>query len=76
LPQSGKIAWNVLSLPIFAEPPAESPSTIKISHFEASLSEQSANLPGKLENSSADFLLVNSLAFFAASLALAATMPC
>jgi len=27
LPFSGKIAWKTLSLPCFAEPPAESPST-------------------------------------------------
>ena len=30
-PLSGKIAWFFLFLPCFAEPPAESPSTIKIS---------------------------------------------
>ena len=28
LPLKGKIAWNLLSLPCLAEPPAESPSTI------------------------------------------------
>ena len=28
LPDNGNIAWNFLSLPCFADPPAESPSTI------------------------------------------------
>jgi precorrin isomerase len=55
-----------------AEPPAESPSTIYISQSEGSLSEQSANFPGRVVISSADFLLVSSLAFLAASLALEA----
>ena len=32
LPLKGKIAWNFLSLPSLAEPPAESPST-NIIHF-------------------------------------------
>ena len=27
LPRKGSIAWNLESLPFFAEPPAESPST-------------------------------------------------
>ena len=27
LPRSGRIAWNIESRPLFAEPPAESPST-------------------------------------------------
>jgi hypothetical protein len=46
-PLSGKIAWVLLSLPCFAEPPAESPSTKNISHFSGSLSEQSDNFPGR-----------------------------
>ena len=57
-----------------ALPPAESPSTIKISHSLASLLEQSANLPGKFETSRTFFLLVISRAFLAAILALAATI--
>ena len=28
LPRIGRIAWNIRSLAVFAEPPAESPSTI------------------------------------------------
>ena len=43
-----------------------------ISHLEGSLSEQSASFPGSASPSSADFLLVKSLAFLAASLALCA----
>ena len=46
-PLKGKIAWNSRSRPCFAVPPAESPSTKKISHFSGSVSEQSDNLPGK-----------------------------
>ena len=37
-PLKGRIACVALSLPCFAEPPAESPSTIKISHFSGSFS--------------------------------------
>ena len=69
-PQSGSIAWNLLSLPCFALPPAESPSTMYTSHCEASFSLQSANFPGKVVDSNALFLLTSSLAFLAASLAL------
>ena len=47
LPRIGRIAWKCRSRPCFAEPPAESPSTMNISQFAASLSEQSANLPGR-----------------------------
>ena len=43
-----------------------------ISHFVASFSWQSASLPGRVVDSKAVFLLTNSLAFLAASLALAA----
>ena len=63
-----------LLLAPFAEPPAESPSTIKISHSSGFLLEQSASFPGKLILSSADFLLVRSLAFLAAALALCAVI--
>ena len=71
-PFKGNIAWNSLFLPCFAEPPAESPSTMNNSDFAGSCSAQSASFPGSVENSRKDFLLVNSLAFLAASLALAA----
>ncbi len=69
-PRSGRIACVALDLAVFAEPPAESPSTIYISHLEGSFSEQSASLPGRPKPSKAVFLLVRSLAFLAASLAL------
>src|SRR5665648_22825 len=72
LPLSGRIACLFLSLPILALPPAESPSTRNISDRTGSFSEQSASLPGSAIPSSTPFLLVNSLAFLAASLALAA----
>ena len=73
LPFRGRIACVDLSLPCFAEPPADSPSTINISHFSGSFSWQSANFPGNDEISRAPFLLVRSLAFLAASLAAAAS---
>ena len=44
-PRIGRIAWNWRFLAVFAEPPAESPSTIKISHFEGSLDSQFASFP-------------------------------
>ena len=40
------MAWHSLSRPIFALPPAESPSTRKISLCESSLLSQSVSLPG------------------------------
>ena len=73
-PFNGKIACVDLSRPCLADPPADSPSTIKISHFSGSFSWQSASFPGKDETSSAPFLLVRSLAFLAASLAAAASI--
>lgn len=72
LPRRGKIACVARLLAVFAEPPAESPSTMKISQFLGSLSEQSASLPGRVPPSRDVFLLVRSLAFLAASLALCA----
>ena len=54
-PRSGRIAWYVRSRPIFAEPPAESPSTMKSSADSGSLIEQSASLPGSDDPPSADF---------------------
>ncbi len=73
-PFSGSIAWLFLSRPCFAEPPAESPSTINSSEKAGSFSWQSANLPGRPAISNAPFRLVISLAFLAASLALAASI--
>jgi hypothetical protein len=40
------MAWNSLSRPILAEPPAESPSTRKISLRSTSVDSQSVSLPG------------------------------
>ena len=57
-----------------ADPPAESPSTKKISHFAGSLSLQSTSFPPKLMTSRSLFLRVNSLAFLAATLARAAVI--
>ena len=45
-PRIGRIAWNLRSRPCFADPPAESPSTIYNSVFVGSRSEQSASFPG------------------------------
>ena len=73
-PLNGSIACVLLVLASTAEPPAELPSTIYISHFSGSLSEQSVSFPGSLVTSNADFLLTSSLAFFAASLACDATI--
>ena len=42
----GRIAWVALLRADFAEPPAESPSTMKISVVVVSCAEQSANFPG------------------------------
>ena len=46
LPLNGRIAWNIRSRPCLAVPPAESPSTRKISEATGSLEEQSDSLPG------------------------------
>ena len=69
LPLSGRTAWRFLSRPCFAEPPAESPSTRKISLSAGSFSEQSASLPGSEVVSRTEVLRVISLALRAASLA-------
>ncbi len=50
LPFSGRIAWNLRSRPCLAEPPALSPSTMKISDFAGSRSWQSASLPGSVRD--------------------------
>ena len=73
LPRSGSIACVARLLAVLAEPPAESPSTMYISQFSGFLSVQSASFPGREVLSSAVFLLVRSLAFLAASLALCAS---
>ena len=72
-PRSGRIACVLRSRPCFAEPPAESPSTMKISASAGSRTEQSASLPGRVEFSSADLRRVRSRAFRAASRARAAS---
>ncbi|MCY1294832.1 hypothetical protein D9M70_441470 [compost metagenome] len=47
LPRSGRIAWLARLRACFADPPAESPSTMKSSAPSAVFCEQSASLPGK-----------------------------
>ena len=71
-PFNGRIAWMFLSRPLLAEPPAESPSTMKISVDAFCLLAQSHNLPGRLPLPNAPLRLVNSRALLAASLAAAA----
>ena len=70
-PLRGSIAWNFLSLPCFAEPPAESPSTRNNSFFDLSFPPAGTNFPERFF--SLEFLLfpflISSLAFLAASLA-------
>ena len=46
LPLSGSTAWNSLSRACFADPPAESPSTMKSSLRSGSSDAQSVSLPG------------------------------
>ena len=72
MPLKGKTAWFSLFLPCFAEPPAESPSTINSSVPSCLEFWQSANFPGKPDSSKAPFLLTFSLALRATSLATAA----
>src|SRR5918911_1380775 len=69
LPLSGSTAWKRRSRPCLAEPPAESPSTKKISQNFGSRSWQSASLPGSDAESSAPLRRVSSRALRAASLA-------
>ena len=47
LPRRGSTAWLSRLRPCLALPPAELPSTMKISHLDGSRSWQSASLPGK-----------------------------
>ena len=65
------MAWFLRLRPFLADPPAESPSTKKISLRAGFFSWQSANLPGKEPDIKTDFLLI-SRAFLAASRALEA----
>ena len=74
LPRNGKIACVLRSLPCFAEPPAESPSTIKSSDWAGSEIWQSANFPGRIDIPNRSLRLIDSLAFFAASRAVAASI--
>ena len=77
LPRSGSTAWNSRLRPCLAEPPAESPSTMKSSDLAGSRSWQSASLPGSEAMSSAPLRRVSSRALRAASRAAAAstTLP-
>ena len=47
LPRIGRIAWTRGSRPWRAEPPAESPSTMKTSHSSGLVDWQSESLPGR-----------------------------
>jgi hypothetical protein len=71
-PLKGRIACTSLFLHCFADPQAESHSTIYSSDFSGLLEEQSASFPGRVIHSKAPFLIIVSLAARAASLALAA----
>src|SRR5438105_2899320 len=73
LPRKGRIAWVRRSRPCFAEPPAESPSTMYSSHFSGSRSWQSASLPGSDAESSAPLRRTVSRALRAAIRARAAS---
>ena len=74
LPFKGKMACVRRSRPCLAEPPAESPSTMKISDRAGSFSWQSASFPGSPAMSSAPLRRVISRALRAASRARAASM--
>ena len=65
-PRSGKIAWKRRSLACLAEPPAESPSTMKISDSSGRRDWQSANFPGRVSPSKMPFLKTVSFAALAA----------
>ena len=73
LPFRGRTAWFCRSRPCFAVPPAESPSTRKISVREGSRSEQSASFPGIEAESSTLLRRITSRALRAASRARAAS---
>ena len=65
LPLIGRIAWYILFLAVLAEPPAESPSTIKISHFSGSRLSQLASFP-LLSKENLDLVSILVLAFSSA----------
>ena len=65
LPRIGMMAWYILYLAVLAEPPAESPSTMKISHFSGSRLSQLASLP-LLSKENFDFVSMLVLAFSSA----------
>ncbi len=73
LPRRGNTAWFSRLRACLAEPPAESPSTRKISDLAGSRSWQSASLPGRDEMSSGDLRRLSSRALRAASRAEAAS---
>ena len=72
-PRNGKTAWVMRSRPVWAEPPALSPSTKNTSVFEGSFSEQSLSFPAKKFTSIAVLRRVRSRALRAASRAIAAS---
>ncbi len=72
LPRIGRMAWYIGLRPDFAEPPAESPSTMKISHLVGSFDWQSDSLPGSEADSSRPLRRVRSRALRAATRAVAA----
>ena len=72
-PRSGSTAWFARLRPCFADPPALSPSTRKISAFAGSFSWQSASFPGRFATSIAVLRRVRSRALRAASRATAAS---
>eukprot|EP00967_Tisochrysis_lutea_P112146 scaffold176901_cov31-Tisochrysis_lutea.AAC.2 len=72
LPRKGRMAWFSRERPCLAEPPAESPSTMKISERSGSPHAQSASLPGNSVEPSTDLRLTSSRAAFAASAAFCA----
>ncbi len=63
LPLRGRIACVILFRACFAEPPAESPSTINISVPTAPFLLQSVNFPGRRNFLVADFLLTSFCCF-------------
>ena len=58
----GRIAWYSESRPDFAEPPAESPSTMNSSLRDGSVERQSDSLPGRPPRSPADLRRTSSRA--------------
>ena len=65
-PRNGRIAWNIESRPLLADPPAESPSTTYSSDSFGSVERQSASLPGSPPMSVALLRRTNSRALRAA----------